>query len=192
MTSDSIEELLRSSSKKIASQIAKKTKEKQSLEEQLHEYENSITRLEAKSEVHRERKEELHNKLATMKDKKNNLYSKRDQLIAEKRSFQDELYQTDAGDDSPLADKIESLSEEIGAIIEESKALTEKMQQIYEEAQEENEEMVETREKLNETKYESKNKILSYKRKISEIDRELNNLRRKMRSISDKLEKDTS
>jgi len=188
MSSDSIEEMLRQSSTTVASQIARKTKEKAELQKQLNDYENSITKLEAEIEIHQERKEELHRKLSEKKDHKRELYAKRDKLIEEKRSLQDQAYKTNAGDDEPIQQKISEKSDEIGKVIETSKELVDEMNEIYEQAQEENKLVSETRDKFHQLKYESKNQILSYKQKISKIDNELKKLRKKMGTIRDKLD----
>ena len=77
MASDQIVEQLKLSSKKVAKQIAKLTLEKGKIQEDLLAFENSLTILEAKVEVHKEQRDKYHSELKSLKSEKKSIYRTR-------------------------------------------------------------------------------------------------------------------
>lgn len=187
MSSDKIKEMLVRSSQKLAREIAAKMKEKSEVEENLTEYTNQITFLEAKIEVHREKKDEHHQLLGAKKQQKSELFDKRDSLINEKRIIQSELDEPYSGSKTSLHGKIDELSNQIGEVIEQSKGISAEMQELYEKAQEETKLMNEAIDDLKQLQQDVDDKIFSYKKKMATIDNDLAHLRRKMKEIQDKI-----
>ena len=163
-------------------------KDKQSLETELQQYTDLILILEAKIEVFEEKMDTYRELIKEKKSEKNRLFSKRDELIEEKRRLQGEKFDTvmDSQKDR-ISVNINDLSEKIGEVIEKSKVLSVDIQVLYDESQIEYKNLSRSRDELKTLQKESNQNILTYKKKIADIDNQLTKLRAKMSEIQKKL-----
>ncbi|MCY3412184.1 MAG: hypothetical protein INQ03_11175 [Candidatus Heimdallarchaeota archaeon] len=183
---DELEMSLKISAKKLSVRIAEKVKELKHIEEEINQYDNTETRMEAEIEVHREKRDSYQKQARDMRNKKSELHDKKNALLDRKRGVQAGIMDGMTSEErGRLQKQINDLSDEIGAVFEEIDEVNQTIDSLYSKGQEEHEQMVESIENQKEWRRKDGKSILLSRKMQTE--RDLTAMRRRMKTLQDKI-----